>query len=114
MKLAEQNCQPAATMAPLSRKEAEALLLQVPGWSLIDNQISREFRFKNFGEAMDFVNRIAALANEQDHHPDIVIVYNKVKLTLTTHKIGGLSVNDFIMAAKADLAGERQAREKAA
>lgn len=114
MKLAEQNCQPVANMVPLSLKEAEALLLQVPNWSLADKEISRDFHFKNFRQAMDFVNRVAAIANEQDHHPAIVISYNKVKLILTTHKIGGLSMNDFIMAAKTDLIADQQASAKAA
>lgn len=114
MKLAEQNCQPVANTVPLSRKEAEALLLQVADWSLTEKEIARDFHFKNFREAMEFINRIAAIANEQDHHPDIVITYNKVKLILTTHKIGGLSMNDFIMAAKADLIAGQLAHEKAA
>jgi 4a-hydroxytetrahydrobiopterin dehydratase len=52
---------------------------------------------------MNFVNSVAAIANEQDHHPDIVISYNKVQLTFSTHKIGGLSLNDFIVAARVDL-----------
>jgi 4a-hydroxytetrahydrobiopterin dehydratase len=52
---------------------------------------------------MEFVNTAASIANEQDHHPDILISYNKVRLTFTTHKIGGLSMNDFIMAAKIEL-----------
>lgn len=113
MKLAEQNCQPVSNMVPLSFKDAAALLLQIPNWSLVDKEISRDFHFKNFRQAIEFVNRVAAVANEQDHHPDIVITYNKVKLILTTHKIGGLSVNDFIMAAKSDLIADQQI-EKAA
>ena len=104
MKLAEQK---AATIAkgtaPLSRKEAEDLLRDIPQWSLADREIRREFRFKDFREAMNFVNGVAAIANEQDHHPDIVISYNKVQLTFSTHKIGGLSLNDFIVAARVDL-----------
>lgn len=62
----------------------------------------REFRFKDFGKAMEFVNEVAEVAEEQDHHPDICVFYNKVNLTLSTHKIGGLSRNDFILAAKID------------
>ena len=57
---------------------------------------------------------MAAIANEQDHHPDIFISYNKVRLTLSTHKIGGLSLNDFIVAAKIDLLAPQRQREKAA
>jgi 4a-hydroxytetrahydrobiopterin dehydratase len=52
---------------------------------------------------MDFVNNVASIANDQDHHPDIFISYNTVRLTLSTHKIGGISINDFIVAAKIDL-----------
>jgi 4a-hydroxytetrahydrobiopterin dehydratase len=104
MKLAEQACKPVqAGAAPLSRKEAEALLLQVPTWSLGEKEIRREFRFKDFRRAMDFVNNVASIANDQDHHPDIFISYNTVRLTLSTHKIGGISINDFIVAAKIDL-----------
>jgi len=103
VKLAEKACKPVRTgTASLSRKEAEALLLQVPAWSLSDKDIRREFRFKDFRQAMDFVNKVASIANDQDHHPDIFISYNNVRLTLSTHKIGGLSMNDFIVAAKID------------
>ncbi len=104
MKLSEQTCKPVkAGDVPLSRKEAEELLREVPKWTLGEKTTGREFRFKDFRQAMDFVNNVAALANEQDHHPDIYIYYNKVQLTLSTHKIGGLSKNDFIVAAKIDL-----------
>ncbi len=109
MKLAEQTCKPVpAGTVPFSRKESEALLLQVPAWSLGDKEIVREFRLGDFRKAMEFVNNAASIANEQDHHPDISISYNKVRLTLSTHKIGGLSLNDFIMAAKIDLLAGQQ------
>ncbi len=109
MKLSEQTCKPVPTgTVPISRKEAEALLLQVPAWSLGNKEIMREFRFGDFRKAMEFVNNTASIANEQDHHPDISISYNKVRLTLSTHKIGGLSLNDFIMAAKIDLLAGQQ------
>ena len=104
MKLAEQACKPVRSgTAPLSREDAQALQLQVPTWSLSEKEIRREFRFKDFRQAMDFVNGVASIANDQDHHPDIFISYNNVRLTLSTHKIGGLSLNDFIVAAKIDL-----------
>ncbi len=115
MKLVEQKCEPIKTgTAPLSREEAESLLLQIPAWSLGAGEIVREFKFTDFRQAMDFANRVAAVANEQDHHPDIHISYNKVRLTLSTHKIGGLSMNDFIVAAKTDLLAGQQRSEKAA
>jgi len=109
MKLSEQTAKPVAKgTVPLSRKEAEELVRDIPLWSLGIRAIDREFRFRNFREAMEFVNRVAALANEQDHHPDIFISYSKVQLTLSTHKIGGLSLNDFIMAAKIDLLADQR------
>ncbi|HUI68076.1 MAG TPA: 4a-hydroxytetrahydrobiopterin dehydratase [Nitrospirota bacterium] len=104
MKLAEQACKPLqAGTAPLSHKETEELLREIPQWSLSEKSIQREYRFKDFRQAMDFVNNVASVANDQDHHPDILVSYNKVRLILSTHKIGGLSLNDFIMAAKIDL-----------
>lgn len=100
--------------APLSKQETEALRREVPLWSLGEGTIERELRFQDFSEAMDFVNRVAQLAHEQDHHPDIFISYNTVRLTLSTHKIHGLSMNDFIVAAKIDLLTPPLLREKAA
>ncbi len=115
MKLAEQKCRPIQTgTPPLSRGEAEKLMEQIPSWTLADGEIAREFRFKDFRQAMQFTNEIAGIANQEDHHPDISISYNKVRLVFSTHKIGGLSLNDFIMAAKTDDAGGAQLNRKAA
>lgn len=72
-------------------------------WAVIkDHSIKRKFSFKDFKEAMKFVNQVADIANEQGHHPDIYIFYNIVELELFTHAVKGLSENDFIMAAKID------------
>lgn len=90
---------------PLNEKEVETYhsLLKTP-WEVIDNKkIEKEFKFKDFKEAMKFVNKVADLANEQGHHPDIAIFYNKVKIDLSTHAIKGLSPNDFIIASKIEL-----------
>lgn len=89
---------------PLNKKEAAALLQQTPGWHMSDDgkTISRDFRFKDFVAAMKFINDVAALSESEGHHPDIHISYNKVRLDLSTHAIGGLSENDFIVAAKVD------------
>jgi 4a-hydroxytetrahydrobiopterin dehydratase len=104
MKLSEQSCRPVKAGDPaLSGKEVKDRMSEIPQWSLADNALQREFRFKDFRKSMEFVNAVAGVANEQDHHPDIYISYNKVRLALTTHKIGGLSLNDFIVAAKIDL-----------
>jgi len=102
MNLADKRCQ--ADVVSLSPVEAKRLAQEVPGWSLGDQAIEREFKFKDFRQAMDFVNKVAGTAEEQSHHPDIFISYNKVWLTLSTHKVGGLSQNDFILAAKIDRA----------
>lgn len=73
------------------------------GWKIEGGKkLSRGFKFKNFKEAMVFINRIATLAEEEQHHPDIFVSYNRVNIELTTHEIGGLSENDFIVAAKID------------
>ncbi len=115
MKLSEQSSKPIVAGAPpLSPKEEESLALQIPSWSLEAKELKREFRFKDFRQAMDFVNKVAEVADKQDHHPDILISYNKVQLILSTHKIGGLSMNDFIVAAKIDQLYDLQRSEKAA
>jgi len=74
-----------------------------PDWQIIDHHhLSREYRFKSFKQALDFVNKIGALAETQGHHPDIFLSWGKVKINLWTHKIDGLHQNDFILAAKID------------
>lgn len=87
---------------PLTPEEiAKYLSLLKTSWDVIESkEIQKKFEFKNFKEAMEFVNNIAEIAEEQGHHPDISIYYSKVDISLSTHAIGGLSVNDFIMAAK--------------
>jgi len=103
MRLSDQTCKPPrAGDAPLSFAQAEASRRDVPDWSPEGATISREFRFNDFREAMAFVNKVAGVAEEQGHHPDIFISYKSVRLSLTTHKISGLSQNDFIMAARID------------
>jgi 4a-hydroxytetrahydrobiopterin dehydratase len=87
---------------PLSAEESGELAKEIPDWTLKDEEIERVFSFGSFRQSIEFVNRIAEIAEKADHHPDICIYYNKVQLVLSTHKIGGLSRNDFIVAAKAD------------
>ena len=90
-------------MPAMSKEETHRYLNQVMEWDLVeDKKIKKEFKFKNFKESLNFVNRIGVLAEEEGHHPNITIIYNKVIVTLFTHAIGGLSENDFIMAAKID------------
>lgn len=99
---------------PLNHEEIAIYMEQVTGWILTEEQnanvqksglgakISKEYKFKDFIGAINFVNNIAEIAEGEGHHPDIKISYNKVNLELSTHAIGGLSENDFILAAKID------------
>jgi len=89
---------------PLEAEKVQEYLKQVEGWEVIDDKlIKKTFKFKTFLEGIDFVNQVAGLAEEEGHHPDIHIRYNRVTFELTTHTIKGLSENDFIMASKIDL-----------
>ncbi len=103
MKLSQQKCESCQVgTPPLSREEALHLLKDTPRWILEDNAIEREFEFDDFRGSIAFLNRVAEVAEEEGHHPDIFVYYSKVRLQLSTHKIGGLSRNDFILAAKID------------
>lgn len=74
------------------------------GWMLVDDAhlLVKEFRFKDFADAMAFANKVAAIAEEEQHHPDLAIAWGSVSIELSTHAIAGLSENDFILAAKID------------
>ena len=103
--LAEKSCTPCrGGIPPLSREEAETYRRQAPDWALADDatQIERTYRFKNFREAFGFVERAAALAEAEMHHPDICFGWGYATVSLRTKKIKGLHENDFIMAAKLD------------
>lgn len=98
------RCIPCAKETPpLTPEEIKELQPKEWNWEVIENsKLHQTFKFKTFDESCLFVDIISAIAKEQDHHPDICIYYNKVKLTLTTHSVGGLSKNDFIMARLID------------
>ncbi len=103
--LASKECVPCrGGIPPLELDEARKLQASTPGWSLSEEgtRISRTFQFKDFLEAMKFVNDVAEVAERQGHHPDISIHWNQVDLLLYTHKINGLHENDFILAARID------------
>ncbi len=104
MDLTKKHCVPCeGGIPPMSKSEAEKYLKEVKGWQLVGNKIEKELKFKNFKKAMEFVNKVADLAEEEGHHPDILVYsWNKVKLMTYTHAIGGLSENDFILATKID------------
>ena len=85
--------------APLPKETVDRLLSQSPGWQLIeDKRISKEFKCKDFVEAKYFLDMVSEVAQAQSHHPAMAIIYNKIKITLTTHAAGGLTENDFTMA----------------
>jgi len=103
MELHQKKCKPCeGGMPPLSIEESSILLAQVQNWELKNGRIEKSYRFRDFKEAMRFVNRVAELAESEGRHPDIYVSWNRVRLSLTTHSIGGLSDNDFILAAKID------------
>lgn len=103
MDLATKKCVPCeGGVKPFDHSQTEEYLKEVSGWNLSDDskKISKEFKFESFKESINFVNKVADLAENEGHHPNIKIHYKKVLLTLTTHAIGGLSENDFILATK--------------
>jgi 4a-hydroxytetrahydrobiopterin dehydratase len=103
--LTDQKCIPCEVGGvSLTREEVAHYIKDIPSWILTKDskKISKLFKFKDFKESMNFVNKVAELVDKEGHHPDILIIYNKVTLDLTTHAMGGLSVNDFIVAAKID------------
>lgn len=87
----------------LTGSDLEQYLAEVPKWTVIEaSRIERTFKFPDFTSALEFVNRVGELAELEQHHPDIHLAYGRVKVELWTHKVNGLSVNDFILAAKID------------
>lgn len=102
--LTQRKCQPCeGGIPPLTRDEVRRYLDQVPGWGLTADGrgIRREWRVQDFATALDFFNRVGQIAEAEDHHPDLHLVgYRNVAIELSTHAIGGLSENDFILAAK--------------
>lgn len=101
--LAEKKCVPCeGNIPPLGEKEIAELKKEISGdWKVVENKkLFREFSFVNFKHTMDFVNKVADIAEEEGHHPDMHVHYGSVEVELWTHSIGGLSENDFILAAK--------------
>lgn len=101
--LTDKHCIPCeGNVAPLTREQFSPLLPEAVGWEVVeDAKIVKEYRFADFAAALAFVNKVGALAENEGHHPDINLHnFNTVTITLWTHAIGGLSENDFIVAAK--------------
>ncbi len=103
--LAQKKCVACeGTEKPFNREEAQALMAQLKGWTLSGDArwISKDLTFKDFKEALTFVDKVGVIAEEEGHHPDIQLSWGKVAIELTTHAIKGLSENDYIVAAKID------------
>lgn len=89
-------------VAKLAADQVATSLQQLKGWSLQGDKIQKEYQFKDFKQAMVFVNKLAAIAEAQGHHPDFTVHYNIVTVSTWTHSINGLSENDFVLASKID------------
>jgi 4a-hydroxytetrahydrobiopterin dehydratase len=104
MPLADKECIPCKGGVPaLKGAELVALQSEVPGWEVVnEHHLHKLYKFPDFKKALEFVNRAGAIAEEQGHHPDLLLKWGKVEVTVFTHKIDGLTESDFILAAKID------------
>ncbi len=103
--LSQKECVPCRGLTDrLAGAGLPALMAQLPsGWRVVnDHHLEKEFKFKDFRQALDFTNRVGELAEAQGHHPDLLLAWGKVVVTLWTHKVDGLTESDFVLAAKAD------------
>ncbi len=108
--LLKKSCVPCTQATPrVAPDEVARLLAELPGYKadLLVGSISKVYEFSNFYETMAFVNALAYVAHTEDHHPDLVVSYNRCAVTYSTHAIGGLSESDFICAAKIDALAQR-------
>ena len=103
MDLTKKKCVPCeGGMPPMEESKVNELLKEIPTWALKDGHLCKRFEFKNFVEAMEFLNKVAKIAEQEGHHPDFSVHYRKVDFEIWTHAVNGLSENDFILAAKID------------
>jgi 4a-hydroxytetrahydrobiopterin dehydratase len=102
MPLADKTCIPCrGGVPPLKGAALSALQAELPDWEVIEeHHLHKLFRFPDFKQALDFVDRAGAIAEEQAHHPDILLAWGKAEVTIYTHKIDGLTESDFVLAAK--------------
>jgi 4a-hydroxytetrahydrobiopterin dehydratase len=102
--LSSRQCVPCrGGVPPLTAEEIAPLHSQLAGWEVVNgHHLKKDYRFKDFKEALALVNRVGEIAEEQGHHPDICFGWGKVEVTIWTHKIDGLTESDFILAAKID------------
>ncbi|SRR6266571_520325 len=102
-RLASEKCEACDASKVLSNDEANARLKLLPGWTLEGDSIQKQFRFRSYLLGLEFACSLGRIAEAEDHHPDMLVGWRRVRVTLSTHAIRGLSNNDFIMAAKSEL-----------
>ncbi len=104
MSLSDKTCVPCRGGVPtLSIEECEKLLKEVNGWTHEDGKkILKSYKFNDFMSAMNLANKVAAVSEEENHHPDLLVRWGELKIEIWTHKVNGLTENDFILAAKID------------
>ncbi len=100
--LAQQKCKPLEGQPPMSAAGIQQHLSHAVGWALVDGAIQKQFDFADYHHTLAFVNAVAWVAHGEDHHPDLLVSYNRCTVRFNTHAVGGISVNDFICAAKVD------------
>lgn len=100
--LRQQRCRPLEGQPPMAADAIERRLRDAPGWTLVDGAIEKAFDFADFHRTIGFVNALAWIANAEDHHPDLQVAYGRCVVRFNTHSVGGISLNDFICAAKVD------------
>jgi 4a-hydroxytetrahydrobiopterin dehydratase len=102
--LAERQCVPCrGGVPPMKGEQLNDMSSQLPDWQVVnEHHLQRSYRFKDFRETLDFVNRVSELAEAQGHHPDLCFGWGKADITIWTHKIDGLTESDFVLAAKID------------
>jgi 4a-hydroxytetrahydrobiopterin dehydratase len=103
IELAKRKCKPCeGGVTPYTAAQAQDMLKVLKGWILEEGKLVKVYPFNNYYQTMAFVNALAWVSHREDHHPDLMVGYNKCRVEYSTHAIGGLSENDFICAAKAD------------
>jgi len=100
--LATRHCSSCGGGTPLALGTARELLLGLKAWEILDGKLVKTYAFRNYYETMAFVNGLALVSHREDHHPELIVNYNKCEVRYHTHSTGGMTENDFICAAKAD------------
>jgi 4a-hydroxytetrahydrobiopterin dehydratase len=100
--LTDRRCQPLDGQPAMGASDIDAHLVNARGWALVDGAIQKRYDFPDYHRTMAFVNALAWVAHVEDHHPDLLVSYNRCTVRFNTHSVGGISINDFICAAKVD------------